>query len=93
MRRFLSAFYGATMPDKYLSSPEFVSRADIDVIKTLTRSYKGHQLRLPLHAAVMLSPLYLLAPLQLYSVKWERQAMFRVRASFSLMLVPLSDDC
>jgi hypothetical protein len=67
-----------------------VSRADIDVIKALMKAYKGNQLRLPLHVAVMISPLYLLVPIQLYSVKWERHAMFLVRQIFSL--VAFSDD-
>ena len=67
-----------------------MSRADIDVIKALMKAYKGNQLRLPLHVAVMISPLYLLVPIQLYSVKWERRAMFLVRRIFSL--VAFSDD-
>jgi hypothetical protein len=58
-------------------------------IKGLTKSYLPSQLRTPLHAAVMISPLYLLAPIQLYAVKWDRQAMFLVRTFISL--IPLAE--
>jgi hypothetical protein len=69
-----------------------VDEAEIDEIKALISKYKYNQLRLPLHAAVMISPIYLLAPIQLFSIKWDRQAMFLVSASIrsipSLLMIP-----
>ena len=55
-----------------------MSQAEIEEIKGLMSQYQPNQLRLPLHAAVMISPLYLLAPIQLFSVKWDRRALFLV---------------
>ena len=69
-----------------------MNQAEIDGIKALVEKYQPSQLRLPLHAAVMVSPLYLLAPIQLFSTKWDRRALFLVSTSMSslasLLMIP-----
>lgn len=73
-----------------MHSPETLNERNIADIKALIKKYQPSQLRLPLHAAVMISPLYLLAPIQLYTKKWDRHNMFL--ASVSVFLYPLIAD-
>src|SRR5271168_1132445 len=58
---------------------DYLDQTAIGEIKQLMARYAPNQLRVPLHAAVMISPLYLLAPIQLFSMKWDRHAMLFVR--------------
>ena len=59
------------------------AEAEVEEIKALMKKYKRNQLHLPLHAAVMISPLYLLAPIQLHTLKWDRPSMLLVRVAIS----------
>jgi hypothetical protein len=56
-----------------------MDQTEIAEIKELMERYAPNQLRIPLHAAMLISPLYLLAPIQLFSMKWDRRAMLFVR--------------